>query len=98
MSCCGKKRAQWAAEADRSASNRNTLMDMKSDPHDTIAAEQSFEYTGAFSKAIVGIVTRQPYYFAGPGARVAVDPADAPALRGESDLRRVGGGSVGMQG
>lgn len=46
-----------------------------------------FEYVGRFRRLVMGQATRQVYEFAAPGARVAVAPPDAPALRAETDLR-----------
>jgi hypothetical protein len=37
---------------------------------------------------IIGSVTGRRYHFAHAGARVAVDPRDAPGLRGKPVIRR----------
>jgi len=37
---------------------------------------------------VLGPVTRNQYRFPGPGARVAVDPRDAPSIASVPNLRR----------
>ncbi len=46
-----------------------------------------FEYVGMTSMLAEGMVTRQRYYFAEPGARVPVDPLDRPGLLRAPNLR-----------
>jgi hypothetical protein len=90
MSCCGKKRAQWAADAERGAPVHSNAISVKSHPAlSPDGLEHRFEYVGSSRLTVTGVSTRQQYHFASPGAKVAVDPADAPALRGEADLRVV---------
>jgi hypothetical protein len=48
-----------------------------------------FHYVGQNAITVFGPVTRHQYRFAGPGARVAVDPRDARAIDGVRNLRRV---------
>jgi hypothetical protein len=48
-----------------------------------------FHYVGQNAITVFGPVTRHQYRFAGPGARVAVDPRDARAIDGVKNLRRV---------
>jgi hypothetical protein len=50
-----------------------------------------FRYVGSRSMTVFGPVTRHHYRFAGPGARVAVDPRDARSLAGVPKLRRAPG-------
>lgn len=47
-----------------------------------------FEYTGATALTVFGAGTGVRYRFAHPGARVAVQPRDAPAMSGVPSLRR----------
>jgi hypothetical protein len=90
MSCCGKKRAQWAAEAERGAPVHSNSISVKSHPVQAPdGLELRFEYMGSSRLTVTGVSTRQQYHFDSPGAKIAVDPADAPALRGEADLRVV---------
>jgi hypothetical protein len=48
-----------------------------------------FHYVGQNAITVFGPVTRHQYRFAGPGARVAVDPRDARAIGGVRNLRRI---------
>jgi hypothetical protein len=52
-----------------------------------------FRYVGPTAMTVFGPVTRHQYRFAGPGARVAVDPRDARAIDAVRNLRRVPGPS-----
>lgn len=90
MSCCGKKRAQWAADAERGAPVHSNPISVKSHPAQAPdRLERRFEYVGSSRLTVTGVSTRQQYHFAVPGAKVAVDPSDASGLRGEPDLRVV---------
>ncbi|MEP7118164.1 MAG: hypothetical protein ABI880_11320 [Acidobacteriota bacterium] len=48
----------------------------------------TFEYLGRSTMRVVGGVTRRNYWFAHPGARVAVDARDVPAMAGVPHLVR----------
>jgi hypothetical protein len=48
-----------------------------------------FLYIGTRAVTVIGPVSRNQYRFVGPGARVAVDPRDAPSVDGVPNLRRV---------
>ncbi len=48
-----------------------------------------FEYVGATAMNVFGAETRNRYRFAGPGARVAIDPRDAASIAGVPNVRRV---------
>jgi len=50
-----------------------------------------FEYRGRTSLTVVGVVTRRIYWFAGPGARVAVHARDAESINGVPDLAAIPG-------
>jgi hypothetical protein len=47
-----------------------------------------FHYVGSTAMNVLGPVTRHQYRFPGPGARVAVDPRDAPSIASVPNLRR----------
>lgn len=59
----------------------------------TTGAWVEFHYVGSSAITVFGPVTRHQYRFAGPGARVAVDPRDARAIDSIRNLRRVLGSS-----
>lgn len=48
-----------------------------------------FEYVGESGLTAIGPITGRHYRFVGPGARVAVDPRDAPSLRAVPRLKQV---------
>jgi hypothetical protein len=50
--------------------------------------EVTFEYHGATAMTVVSPLTRRAYYFAHPGARIAVDPRDTPWLTFTPNLAR----------
>jgi hypothetical protein len=54
-----------------------------------VGAWIEFLCVGARAITVIGPVSRHQYRFAGPGARVAVDPRDAPSVDGVPNLRRV---------
>lgn len=59
--------------------------------NNTAAPDAWIEFLCVGQRAItvIGPVSRHQYRFAGPGARVAVDPRDAPSVDGVPNLRRV---------
>jgi hypothetical protein len=63
----------------------------------TAGAWVEFQYVGSSAVTVFGPVTRHQYRFAGPGARVAVDPRDARAVESVRNLRRVPGQSSGRR-
>jgi hypothetical protein len=87
MSCCGRKRAQWAAEARHDERKVETAP--ASPAPMAIQGPVWFEYVGTFRRMVTGSATRQAYEFPAPGAKVAVARPDAAALRAEMDLRVV---------
>jgi hypothetical protein len=46
----------------------------------------TFEYRGRTSLTVVGAATRRIYWFAGPGARVAVHPRDVESMKEAPEL------------
>jgi hypothetical protein len=78
MSCCGKKREllrghSWAA-AQAPSQGQSVVY---------------FRYEGGQLLTLVGAATKRVYRFAGPGATVAADPRDAPALAAVARLMQV---------
>jgi hypothetical protein len=49
---------------------------------------RAFIFEGLATIMIIGSVTGRRYHFPHAGARVAVDPRDAPGLRGKPVIRR----------
>jgi hypothetical protein len=49
----------------------------------------AFEYVGTTAMTVIGPATRHEYRFAGPGARVAIDPRDARSFDAVPKLRRI---------
>lgn len=79
MSCCGEKRQQLRATPPA----RGTRGPVR------VNGRVVFEYTGPASAVVKGGVTGRGYAFVGDGARVAVDPRDAPSLMRMPYLQRV---------
>jgi hypothetical protein len=81
MSCCGNRRAASApgAVAPRTAAARPRRA----------AAPVDFEYAGRGQLLVTGPSTGLLYRFTGRGARVRVDPRDAPSLYAVPALRPV---------
>lgn len=79
--CCGRP----SSNPHPSYPNRPAPMARGRQPPATSVA---FEYTGPTSMTVRGAATGASYRFAGPGARVAVDPRDAPSLLAVPRLRR----------
>ena len=77
MSCCGKARAEAVARMQAARE--------KPPVRQTI----EFEYTGHTALNVVGPVSRSPYRFGRPGARVTVDARDSAALARLPALRRL---------
>jgi len=83
MNCCGRARAEASAPPARRGAPLA--------PPEISAATVNFEYTGATRLHADGPVTRRRYYFAHPGARLAVDSRDAASFAAVPNLRRVAG-------
>jgi hypothetical protein len=82
MSCCGKKRQEWQTDA---LLPRGEAMSSRVVESSSIL----FEYTGPTGLSVRGPFTGQPYRFAGPGARVAVDRRDASSFKAVPNLKAV---------
>jgi hypothetical protein len=86
MSCCGSRRQQfWAASQGSAAQSRPAI------PAGLAPVQRpsgAFIFEGFATVMIMGSVTGRRYHFAHAGARVAVDPRDAPSLRGKPVIRR----------
>jgi hypothetical protein len=54
-----------------------------------LPAGPAFEYIGRTALTVLGPVSRMPYHFDRPGARMHVDPRDAQGLVGVPVLRRL---------
>jgi hypothetical protein len=65
MSCCGSRRA---------------ALRQTTSPPSFRSSSLEFEYTGTGELQVVGPMTGTVYTFKGPGARAAVQAADAPAV------------------
>jgi len=81
MGCCGQRRAAVSsaprvaqvARPVRQGSSESTL----------------YEYTGTTGMTVYGRVSQRTYRFSQRGARLQIDPRDAPSLGGLPNLRRV---------
>ncbi len=86
MSCCGSRRQQF-----RTAPQSSVTVGLPAIPAGPVAAQQSaklFVYEGLAAFTAIGRVTGKRYHFAWVGACIAVDPRDAPGLRGKAVVRR----------
>ena len=86
MSCCGSRRQQfWKASQEGTAQSR------QASPAGLAPVQRpgnSFVFEGLAKVMIIGSVSGRRYHFTHAGARVAVDPRDAPGLRGKPVIRR----------
>ena len=86
MSCCGSRRQQFWTTPPASAAQS-----MPVNPAGLAPVQRpgsAFIFEGLATVMIIGSVTGKRYHFAHAGARVAVDPRDAPGLRGKPVIRR----------
>ena len=86
MSCCGSRRQQFwttppASAAQSMPATRAGLAPVQQ-------PGRAFIFEGLATLMIIGSVTGRRYHFPHAGARVAVDPRDAPGLRGKPVIRR----------
>ena len=81
MSCCGSYRQQFASFA----AARPPAPGAPANRRFTIV----LEYVGATGLTAVGPASGRRYRFAGPGARLVIDPRDRPALIRIPGLREV---------
>jgi hypothetical protein len=84
MSCCGRARAQATGVAAVASPRAFGIRDAGAQ-----AAAVTFEYVGRTGLSARGGVTGTTYRFDRPGARVRVDPRDAPSLSAVPVVRRV---------
>lgn len=78
--CCGRPSSPQPSYPDHLAPVRRERQP---------PAAIEFEYTGPTGMTVRGAGTGASYRFAGPGARLAVDPRDAPSLLAVPRLRRL---------
>jgi hypothetical protein len=87
MSCCGSRRQQfWATPQAASAAQARPSIPAGFAPVQRPGS--SFIFEGLATVMTIGSVTGRRYHFPQAGARVAVDPRDAPGLRGKPVIRR----------
>ena len=85
MGCCGRPfSGAMARPAPASASPQKPAV-----PPLRPLPRPVFQYVGRTALTVVGGATRTSYRFAAPGARLAVEPADAPSLMRVPQLRRL---------
>jgi hypothetical protein len=82
MPCCGKARQHLAQVT---ATTPAEAAPARPAPRFSVV----FEYTGQTAMTVVGSASGRRYRFAGPGARVVVDPRDRPGLARVPKLREV---------
>jgi hypothetical protein len=86
MSCCGSRRQQFWAMPQASGGRSVPVS-----PAGLAPVQQpgrAFIFEGLATVMVIGSVTGRRYHFTHAGARVAVDPRDAPGLRGKPVIRR----------
>ena len=86
MSCCGSRRQQFWATPQASGGRSAPVS-----PAGLAPVQQpgrAFIFEGLATVMVIGSVTGRRYHFAHAGVRVAVNPRDAPGLRGKPVIRR----------
>ena len=86
MSCCGSRRQQFWTTPQASAARSVPVNSAGLAP--VQQPGRAFIFEGLATVMIIGSVTGRRYHFPHAGARVAVDPRDAPGLRGKPLIRR----------
>ena len=86
MSCCGSRRQQFWRTPQASAARSTPATAAGLAPMQQPG--RAFIFEGLATIMIIGSVTGRRYHFPRAGARVAVDPRDAPGLRGKPVIRR----------
>ena len=86
MPCCGSRRQQFWTTPQTSTRNRTPETPPGLAP--VQRPGRSFIFESLAAVRIIGSVTGKPYLFSHAGSRVAVDPRDAPGLRGKAFIRR----------
>lgn len=89
MSCCGSKRQQVVASAFATSGTNASAAPSPSVSHGPGPAGVLFIYDGVAGLIVTGRVTGRRYRFGERGARINVDPRDAPSLEMTPKLRRV---------
>jgi hypothetical protein len=90
MPCCGKLRQQLPS-GTRPQPGRVPIAASTVTPQRRAVIETpiQFEYVGETGLTAIGPITGRRYRFTSPGARVPVDPRDAPSLRAVPRLHQV---------
>jgi hypothetical protein len=91
MSCCGKKRAEFAGR--RTAPAPEVMVE--TEPARRPASPKIFEYTGTGMLTVTGVVSGTVYRFGHRGARVEVAYEDTFAMMGEREIAVVRGAAGG---
>lgn len=88
MSCCGRQTSNFTAPATphRPASPH---ANGSAAPPQARQTHVYFEYAGQTGLTVTGPVSGKRYRFDRPGARLAVEPVDKPAIERVPHLRRV---------
>jgi hypothetical protein len=79
--CCGKNRQSTPTPAT------NQPYPVRPSPQPA-PSSPAFQYSGHSGMVVIGPVSGRAYRFAGPGARVEVDPRDGALLASVPNLRR----------
>jgi hypothetical protein len=87
MSCCGRQTSNFAAPA----MPHRTAPPHSAAPPPPRFTHVYFEYAGQTGLTVTGPVSGRRYRFDRPGARLAVEPVDKPAMERVPHLRRVPG-------
>jgi len=82
MSCCGKKRNEYAGSLGRSSATYTHT------PSNQLWDDVIFEYTGESGLTVKGAITRRTYRFNAPGDQQQVDYRDAGSMMAISLLRK----------
>jgi len=85
MGCCGQRRAAVSSAPRVTQAVIRTVR-----PAQRISSEVTvYEYTGTTGMTVYGRASQRTYRFSQRGARVQIDPRDAPSMGGLPNLRRV---------
>ena len=95
MSCCGSKRQQLVASAYAASGTAVAAAPSPSVSHGPGPTGVTFVYDGVTGLIVTGRATGRRYRFAERGARLIVDPHDAPLLEMIPKLRRISTNSGG---
>jgi len=87
MSCCGKKRNEYAGSFSRSSATYTHI------PSNQLWNDVIFKYTGETALTVRGAITRRTYRFNTTGDQQQVDYRDAGSMMAISVLRKKSKGS-----